>query len=161
MDRQGSEAVRMHYAAAAVMAGIYLYNLPLMIALIWRRDGFGVGLGVFGGRGAVRRAVGRVGKGGGFDIGKARRALRVLAKMLARMRLEHFSARLRVGAGDAAQTALLCGGIAAAAHALRGAAESGKVDVRADFTGAALEGEVRAVARLELGRLVRSLAESI
>lgn len=151
----------MHYAAAVVMAGIYLYNLPLTIALIWRRGGFGIGVGAFGGRGAVRRAMGRVGKGGGFDVRKARWALRILAKMLRRMQLEHFSARLRVGTGDAAKTALLCGGISAAAHALRGAAESGRVDVRADFSGEAFEGEVRAVARLGLGRLVRSLAESI
>lgn len=153
----------MHYAAAAVMLGIYMYNLPLTLAVVWRRGGLGVGYGIFDVRGALRRAEGRTSKRskGGFSIKKLRRALRMLAALIRHMELERFTARLRIGTGDAARTALLCGAVSSAAYALRGAAKSGRVDVRPDFSGEALEGEVRAAAMLKLGRLLRALAESI
>jgi hypothetical protein len=60
------------------------------------------------------------------------------------------------GAGDAAGTAKLCGGLIALGNMLRSAARSGKVDIRPDFAARTFEGEAAAVIMLKAGDMARA-----
>ena len=150
----------MHIAAAVVMAGIYMYNLPLAVAIVWRPGKLGIGIGAFDTGGALSRALKQMAEEKKRKKPTIRRAVRLLAELIKRMDLRYFSARLLVGTDDAARTALLCGAVAALTHTLRGAAKAGKVDVRPDFSGEIFEGEVRAAAIIKLGRAVMAYAAS-
>ncbi len=168
----------MQYFAAAAMLGIYLYNMPLKFAFIWRAHRFGFGFGIFERRAALRRAEKRLGKstspkkrmklipgrkhaaqaGAKFTPGRLKFAAQALARLLSRLKVESFSARLLIGAGDAACTALVCGAVMSLGHALRGAADIGQVDIRPEFSGSCFEGEIRAVVALRAGDILSAAA---
>ena len=154
----------MQYFAAAAMLGIYLYNLPLKFAFVWRAHRFGFGFGIFERRAALRRAEKRLGeskppkKRMKFTPGRLKFAAQTGARLLARLKVESFSARLLIGAGDAARTALLCGAVMGVGHALRGAADTGRVDIRPEFAGNCFEGEIRGVVALRAGDILSAAA---
>jgi len=145
----------MHYAAAALMISIYMYNLPLMIAMVWRDGRFALGMGAFDWRYAANNAAKKLGrqryirkkkKGGASGIRHAVGLIKIAA-------IERFSARLLVGTGDAASAAVLCGALNALGGALRSTAKNGEVDIRPDFCGEDIRGEICVVASVKLGRL--------
>ena len=149
----------MPYVAAAVMLGIYMYNLPLAFAFVWKRRKFGVGVGVFEGRFAAERAEKKIAYPGKkpkkkMTSRRLKAAARGAVRLLTRGRLEHVTARLLIGTGDAARTAAVCGGAIALANALRLNASSGRVDIRPDFSGSALEGEIRITVTVTVGGLI-------
>ena len=149
----------MHYLAAAVMAGIYIYNMPVAIAFIWKKHRFAAGVGAFFGHNAMRRAVKqleaeKIRKK--IKYKRVKRAAAIIARLIGDVEFEYFSARLLVGAGDAAGTAKLCGGLIALGNMLRAAARSGKVDIRPDFAARTFEGEAAAVIMLKAGDMARA-----
>ena len=148
----------MPYLAAALMIIIYMYNLPLTVALVWRDEGGAAGISVLDIRFALNSARKKIGKktGAGNKNKKKKPDTETAIRLFRRMRLEYFSARLAVGTGDAAQTALLCGALRALGGALAGAAEYGEADIRPDFSGKAFRGEVGAVFSLKLGKALVS-----
>ena len=154
----------MPYFAAAAMLGIYLYNLPLKLAFVWRAHRFGLGLGIFERRAALRRARKRLGrpkppeKRMKFTPGRLKFTAHAGAQLLTHLKLESFSARLLIGAGDAARTALVCGAVMGLGHALRGAADGGQVDIRPAFSGSCFEGEIRGVVALRAGDVISAAA---
>lgn len=154
----------MQYFAAAVMLGIYLYNLPLKFAFVWRAHRFGFGFGIFEIRAALRQAEKRLGeayspkKSVKLTPRRLKYAAQTGTRLLARLKIESFSARLLIGAGDAARTALLCGAVMSLGHALRGAADNGNVDVRPDFSGSCFEGEIRGIVALRAGDMFSAAA---
>lgn len=156
----------MPYFAAAAMLGLYLYNLPLKFAFIWRAHCFGFGFGIFEKRAALRHAEKRLGKSkpGKKRIsptpGRLKFAAQAGARLLARLEIESFSARLLIGAGDAARTALICGAVMGLGHALRGTADSGQVDVRPEFAKSCFEGEIHGVVALRAGDIFSAAALS-
>ena len=148
----------MHYAAAAIMLAIYMYNLPLTIAVIWREAGFSVGVGLLDGRFAISSAEKRL-----TDKSKARGSskkpdVETAVKTAKELRLDYFSVRLLVGAGDAAKTAVLCGLMRTLGNVLLAVSGNGTVDIRPDFTGETLKGECSATFSVKLGRLALAAA---
>lgn len=141
------------------MIGIYAYNLPLVIAFIWKKHRFAAGFGAFYPGSAIRRAEKQLGRKGARKNTKkmrVRRAADICAGLIGHIRMEYFSARLLVGAGDAARTAEICGALTALGNALRAHARAGRVDIRPDFSGRTLEGEVKAVIALRAGDVARA-----
>lgn len=149
----------MHYLAAAVMLSVYAYNLPVVIAFIWKKHRFAAGIGVFFGQSALKRAekqLGRARPRKKTKVKRVKRAVSICIRLIHDISFEHFSARLLVGAGDAAKTAEICGGLTALGHVLRTRAREGHVDVRPEFSGRVLEGEVKAVISLRAGDMARA-----
>lgn len=148
----------MHYAAAAIMIAIYMYNLPLMFALVWREEGVSAGISVVEARFAVNSALRRMGRNNGSINRRKKRDISTALKLLRQMRIEYFSLRMQVGTGDAAKTALLCGLIRSLGCVMLAASENGSVDVRPEFSCAALRGEGSLVLSAKLGRLAAAAA---
>ena len=146
----------MHWAAAILTLAFYLTQIPLKVAVVWKGLGAGAAVSAFEGRFALRRAEkkrARREKGGGGGI-SARTALRLLRSCS----LEEFSASLRVGTGDAAATALLCGGLRALCETLRAFAERGQIRVEPDFAAPRFEAEGRALISIRTGEALLALA---
>ena len=150
----------MPYLAAAVMILIYMYNLPLTVALVWREEGGAVGVGVLDARFALNSARKKIGKQTKGDNKRKRKKpdTETVLRLFRRMRLEYFSARLAVGTGDAAQTALLCGALRALGCVLAGAVDYGEADIRPDFSEKTFRGEVGIAFSLKLGKVLGSFA---
>ena len=149
----------MHYLAAAVMLSIYAYNLPVVIAFIWKKHRFAAGIGAFYGQSALKRAERQLGKEKPRKKTKrkrVKRAVSICIRLIHDISFEHFSARLLVGTGDAAKTAEICGGLTALGHVLRTRAREGYLDIRPDFSGRVLEGEVKVVISLRAGDMARA-----
>lgn len=149
----------MPYLAAAVMTCIYVYNLPLMIALVWCEQGYGVSLGMLSPRYALKTARRKIGKG--RRPGRKRRSAGKALKLIPHLQIEYFSARLLIGTGDAAATALLCGGVRSLAGVLAGASKQAATDIRPEFSGKCLKGEADIVISMKLGRLLSPALASV
>lgn len=152
----------MHYLAAAVMAGIYIYNMPVAIAFIWKKHRFAAGVGAFSAGAALRRARKQLGKAAPrkkVKLKRVKRAVYIVFRLIRSIEVDYFTARLLVGAGDAADTAKICGGLIALANLLRTQARAGAVDIRPEFSGRAFEGEAAAVIMLKAGDMARAAAK--
>lgn len=144
----------MPFIAAVIMTGIYMYNLPLMIAFMWREQGFGVGVGVIEPAYALKVARSHIINGKKRAPGRKRKPGMTL-KMIRSLRIEYFSARLYIGTGDAAATALLCGAARSLAGVLAGAARQSVTDIRPEFSGNCLRGEAAIVFSVTAGRILK------
>lgn len=136
---------------ALAEALFYLCAVPVHLAV--RLEGLraGAGLAVFEGRSAFRRARRDAaskpeGRSKAPDL---RRALRVLA----RMELESVRLTGRVALGDAAATALACGGLNGLARSFRGRTRRMRVDVRPDF-GSDIALELDGMIRARSGQII-------
>ena len=136
---------------AALEALLYLCAIPVHLAV--RIDGLraGTGLSVFERRAARARAERALrapkGQGGAPDY---RHALRVLR----RLRLERVELTGRVALGDAAATAMLCGGLNALVRSIRGRVRRMRVDVRPDFEAGAVRVELCGMIRARSGQII-------
>lgn len=136
------------YLIAAAEALFYLCAVPVNLAV--RVDGLrsGAGLSAFEGRVAVRRArqalIGKNGKEGP----EPRRVLRVLR----RVRLERATVAGRAALGDAAATALFCGGLRALLGALP--VKRLRVDLRPDFSADRFALELSGMFRARSGQII-------
>ena len=149
----------MPYIAAAAMLAIYAYNLPVVIAFIWKKHRFAAGFGAFSPVFAIHRAEKQLSSpkpNKKLKYKRIKRAAVITARLLHEFRFDHFSARLLIGTGDAASTAKICGAAAALGHTLRTRAENGKIDIRPDFSARTLEGEARAIVTLRAGPAARA-----
>lgn len=146
----------MQYLAAAAMLGIYLYNLPLQIAFIWRAHAFRSAVSVFEWRFALRSARRKLGKPKKKKKANGMKYLKIILRILKYVCVERVSARLLIGTGDAARTALVCGAARALGNVLRAGAKGGKVDIRPEFSGKCMEGEAFIVISVRLGDAVMS-----
>lgn len=143
---------------AAAAALIYLWNVPLCLALVvlWR-DGpqAGAALMPFDAAAARRRAaravkrVGRKKRRGGTN---ARAALRILRLSRARISLAG-----RLCLGDAAATALACGGLNALGRALSGPLPGLSVSLEPDF-GDSPGFEARGMIAARAGNIIAAAA---
>lgn len=152
----------MHYIAAAVMAGIYIFNVPVVIAFIWKKHRYGAGFGVFAETSALRRAQRQLTSDRTrkkVKMKRVRLAAGITVKLIRSVKFRLFSARLLIGTGDAARTAQLCGAATALGSTLRALAERGEVDIRPDFSGRTLEGEVQGVAVVRAGDILSAAAK--
>jgi hypothetical protein len=133
------------------MCAIYLYNLPLVF--IARLDAGGLHFGVGAFRPRIRKETAKKPK-------KARRR-RVPPGLIWRIfkaaTLERLDVRVTIGTDDAALTAQICGLamiLLSTVRAVTGAA--GKSSVTPDFSGRTLSGELRGIARLTLGHIMKA-----
>lgn len=150
----------MHYVAAAVMITIYMYNLPLMIAVMWRDNRYTTALGILNGYYAVSSARRKLTDGRHIKKKKKKHSagIRTAVRLFRRVDIDSFSARLRVGTGDAASTALLCGQLNALCGVLMCACKKGEFDIRPDFSGPCFRGEISLVVSVKLGSLLGTAA---
>lgn len=146
----------MPYLAAVIMLGVYAYNLPLMLAFIWKENGHGFGVGALECGYALKNARSRMGRRDNKKTGKRRKNMRAghISKLAGHIRIEYFSVRMVIGTDDAAATALLCGSARSLAGAIAGAAGRSKVDIRPDFERRGISGEAGIVFSVKLGQLV-------
>lgn len=150
------------YLIAAVEALGYLSAVPVCVAF-WLEGGdglhAGVGAGTFDARAALRRAIRQAGrkrkKRRGARIGFGR-GLRLFSKI----KLERFVLRGRLGLGDAAATAVACGGLNALGASLRGRVEAVSVDVAPAFDADAPRVEIRGMVRARAGQIMIAAARS-
>ena len=149
--------------AAWVVGLAYLAAVPLKIAFVLRAEAgprFAVGFAAFEGRFARRAAEARLGK-----PKRPKKKRRVPWSSLpelgraARFLLRHVElvARVRVGFGDAALTALLCGALAALFRGARAASDARlRADVAPDFSAGRLTGEITGIATVRAGHIMLS-----
>lgn len=141
------------YLVAAAQALFYLGAVPLHAAAFVDCGGdlrYGAGVSAFDYRRAVRRASAsrhRRRRRPGPTPGQTLRFLRAL-------RVERLEISGHACLGDAALTALFCGGLNAAAHALPCPSRSG---VRADFAGQAVSVRLEARLTVRLGRVALAM----
>lgn len=153
---------------AAIAAFLFYFNaIPVKFALTLSISSgvrFGAGASVFEGRfalrGALRRArrekVRKSPKRKKPSVAQLRALLKAARYLVKHMRIERLRAEGRVCAGDAAQTALLCG----CAHALEGAlsplALPGAVrfSLAPDFSGSASDVTLSGMVSLRLGHIM-------
>ena len=149
---------------AALVALIYLCAVPWRLALCLRLgpDGvrFGVGAAPFEARFARARALSRRDRRRpstarrGLSPGAALRAAwRAAAFALRRVRFG-VDAEGEFGAGDAAVTALVCGGAMALERALRAAGWDARLRLKPDFSGAGVRGEVTCMISARAGHIM-------
>jgi len=149
----------MPFVAAAAMLMLYAYNLPVVIAFIWKKHRFAAGIGAFSPSFAVSRAEKQLASPKPRKKVKFKRIKRVsfiTARLIHELRIDHYSARLLIGTGDAAMTARLCGAAIALGHTLRTKARNGAVDIRPDFSARTFEGEIVSVLTLRAGQMARA-----
>lgn len=137
---------------AALEALFYLMSIPIHLAVRLNGVRVGSGLSAFDRRGALRRAgaaleAGRRPDQGGPDAGRA-------LKVLGRLSIDRAELTGRVALGDAAATALLCGGITGLARTLAGRVDRLRVDVRPDFGARTAAVELRGMIRARSGQII-------
>lgn len=138
---------------AAVQAAIYLCAIPVNLALVFDdRTGLRVGSGVSAF--AEYRAVRRARRSLRFPSGNGGPKARDVWGVLRRMRFERASLTGSVSLGDAALTALACGGIRALAGQLRGRARHLAVDVRPDFSAPEVRWALRGMVQARTGQIM-------
>lgn len=150
------------YLVALIEAFAYVSAVPVCAAFcLSLRDGLrvGAGVGAFDSRGALRRARRQMARGGRRRA-KARVDARMALGTLKRLRFERVSLCGRLGLGDAAATAVACGGVTALASALRGRAASMEVDVAPLFDADAPTAELRGMIRARAGQIIVAAARS-
>ena len=86
--------------------------------------------------------------------GKAGPDLRRSWRVLRRLDIDRLELTGRASLGDAAATALLCGGINGLARALRGRVKRMKVDVRPDFRAEGVALELSGMLRARSGKII-------
>ena len=138
---------------ALIEALIYLASIPLCGAFALSTEGgvrFGVGVSAFDLRRALRHARrcrpvrSRRGKNG------ANQAWQILRRLKgARIGLQG-----RLGLGDAAATAILCGLIGGLSRALRGRVRRMRVDVRPDFASEQAAVEMSGMIQARSGQII-------
>lgn len=151
------------YLVAAVEALLYLSAIPLCGAFtLSTRNGlrFGVGLGAFERRFALRRAYRNSLKSGLDPKRKKRsgpgRALRILASL----RGAALSLRGSLGLGDAAATALACGALRALASALGARSGTVEIFVAPLFDTAEPRVELQGMLRVRSGQIMTAAAKT-
>ena len=161
----------MPWAAALAMAILYLYNMPVSAAFVWNERGYGFAAYPFSPAAALRAARRHACQGkksagkkkrkkenGG--PGKALRTSGAAMELLPDMRLEYIRVKLRLGADDAAVTALACGALNSICGILGcRARERGTMVVMPEFRRACFEGEACAVRSVRAGDALRAAAK--
>ena len=147
------------YLVAAAQALYYLGAVPLCLAVcVQTRRGprFAVGLSAFERRFALRSALRRIRSG---QPGKRRRKGRSpsvwLYRMLRHLRADEIRLRGTVCLGDAAATAMVCGGLRGLESALAGAAPRVRLRVDPVFQGAP-DVDIQGMIRVRTGQIIRA-----
>lgn len=148
---KGGESTIVNIIALA-QALFYLMSVPVNLAVRVNGLRAGTGLSIFEWRLARKRAEDDLSAterpgGKGPD---PRRALRVLR----RLRADRLELTGRVALGDAALTALLCGGINALALSLRGRVRHMRADIRPDFDSEGVSLELYGMLRARSGQII-------
>lgn len=137
---------------AALEAFFYLCAIPVHLAVRVEGLRVGAGLSAFERRVAGRRAardLTREEKGGG-----KKRDYRRILRVLSRLQIDRAELTGRVALGDAAATALLCGGLNGLGRALGTRARRSRVDVRPDFGAGASALELSGMIRARSGKII-------
>jgi hypothetical protein len=151
------------WLTAATMCAIYLYHIPLMLAIVYDAGGLRFGVGAFEPRFALRNAKKRApGKKRLAFFKKPRRVRAVLsfgARLLRDISLDTLRIRVTLGTGDAARTAQICGLLSAICYTLHAAARArGEVRITPDFANRTLSGEACGILRLRAGHIMKAAA---
>ncbi len=147
------------YIVAAAQALVYLGAVPLHLAFCLRtRDGlrFGAGISAFVRRAARRRAQ-RAARRGELKLPKLKKGASPpgwLMPCLRCLRLESVRVQGSLGMGEAAATALACGGVRALGRALRGVAPRVRLEVAPDFSEDGPRVDLRGMIRVRSGQII-------
>lgn len=138
---------------AALLAGFYISQVPVIVALAARSDAFGIGVGAFAWAGAVRRAEARAVSGKKRSTPKIERKdwLRLLKYVLKRGSFEYLRVSGVVSLSDAAATCLFAGGIRAVCAAL---GPRGEARVVPSFSGGKTDLELNGIMSVRLGHIM-------
>lgn len=152
--------------AAAAVALFYLNAIPVHLALCLRlgtNGGFGAGVSVFEPRFALRQARRRQGKEmkppaflKDVDWPAAIEAgFRALQSLSGHIRVDRIRLFGYFGFGDAALTALVCGGLTALGTALRCASgRDVRLNLTPDFSGGPLRAELNGMISVRVGHIM-------
>lgn len=120
------------YLIAIVEVLFYMLSVPVNLAVRVQGLRAGTGVAAFDGH-AARRRAGRALRAEG-ESGGRKPGFRAVWLVLRRVRFDRVELVGRVSLGDAAGTALLCGGLNGLGRSLAGRAERLRVDVRPVFS---------------------------
>ena len=141
----------MHWVAAFAMSAFYFYHLPFVFSVRLNAQGLLYGVGVF--RARVRKKKKK--KQNAVKKHMRRFFLRILRRDL--IRLAQLDVDVTVGTGDAALTAELCGLLITLLNIIRATTGAkGRARITPDFTKQTLSGEVRGIARLTAGHIMKA-----
>lgn len=135
---------------AAAEALFYLCAIPVNLALRLKGLKLGAGLSAFEWRTARQRAEQDIASP--EEQGK-RPDLRRILRVLGRMPIDRVRLTGRVALGDAAATALVCGGLNGLARAFSGRVRRMEADVRPDF-GGEVDVELFGMIRARSGQII-------
>ena len=149
------------------MCAVYLYQLPLVLAIVLNARGLSLGVSAFEPRFAKKNAEKRMTKK--KSPGKKRKKkipmrkeMELAYKMLKVGKLERLDVRITLGTGDAALTAQACGLFMIFCHTLSAVTGArGAVRVTPDFGGQSLSGEACGIVRLRAGHIMKAAAQTI
>ena len=146
------------YLVALLQALLYLLSIPVNLAVRVKGLKAGTGLAVFDGIAARRRAARSLSSGN--DVEGKGPGFREIWPILRRMRFDRVELVGRVSLGDAAATALLCGGLNGLGRSLAGRAERLRVDVRPVFSDE-LAFELRGMLRARTGQIMLAVLRTM
>lgn len=136
----------------------YLLSVPVNLAVRVKGLRAGTGVAAFDVV-AARRRAGRVLRVGNNTDGK-KPGFHAVWPVLRRMRFDRVELVGRVSLGDAAATALLCGGLNGLGRSLAGRAERLRVDVRPVFSDE-LTFELRGMLRARTGQIMLAVLRTM
>ena len=149
------------YIVAAVEALAYLSAVPVCAAFSLSTEGglrFGVGLGAFERRFALRRARRASVSADKKPRRRGRGDPKRLWQMVSRLRGADIRLSGRLGLGDAAATAVACGALGALGTALGARAGRVRIDVAPRFDSCELSAELRGMIRARSGQIISAMA---
>ena len=140
-------------ALGALLAGYYLAQVPVIVALAARTGAYGIGVGAFAWAGAVRRAEARATsdkKRSPPKLAKKER-LRLLKYVWKKGTFEYLRVSGVVSLSDAAATCLFAGGLKAVCASL---GPRGEARVTPSFSGGKTNLELNGIMSVRLGHIM-------
>jgi len=156
----------MPWLAAVIMIFIYIYNMPFAAAVVITEKGIAAAFRPVSYASALKAARKNLShpektkKKKENAISRLMMPLRTFStirELLPHVSLEYFRIKAHIGFDDAACTALFCGSLVAAGHAVACRAKNpGTVSVIPDFNSPRLSGEICAVFSISVGDAINA-----
>ena len=140
-------------ALGALLAGYYVSQIPVIVALAARTGAYGIGVGAFSWAGAVRRAEARAASGEKRPQPKLakKERLRLLKYVWKKGTFEYLRVSGVISLSDAAATCLFAGGVKAVCASLGSKGES---RVTPSFSGGPTSLEMNGIMSVRLGHII-------
>ena len=140
-------------ALGALLAGHYVSQIPVIVALAARTGAYGIGVGAFSWAGAVRRAEARAASGKKRPPPRLARKerLKLFGYVWKRGTFEYLRVSGVVSLSDAAATCLFAGGLRAVCASL---GPRGEARVTPSFSGGKTDLELSGIMSVRLGHIM-------